>query len=104
MSGEHILPFPLPLAYVGNRLILSVNLTLLHFQRISLIGLISSDNFERNCARYITQPINDLIPLAVMGIGSVEMALTCEPKVVMVGRLSLLDSNNPIYFTLDQKV
>ncbi len=39
-----------------------------------------------------------------MGIGSVEMALTCEPKGVMVVRLSLLDSNNPIYFTLDQKV
>ncbi len=104
MSGERFLPFPLPLAYVSNGLILSVNMTLLHFLRKSLIGLISSDNFGRNCTRYITQRLNDLIPLAVLGIGSVEMALTCEPKGVMVSRLSLLDNNNPIYFTLDQKV
>ncbi len=46
--------------------------------------------------------MNDFIPLAVMGIGSVEMAFTCEPKGEIVGKLSLLDNNIPIYFTLEQ--
>ncbi len=52
----------------------------------------------------MTQPINDLIPQAVIGIGSVEIALTREPKGVIVGELSLLESNRPMYFTLDLKV
>ncbi len=37
---------------------------------MSLKGLISSDSFGKNCAKYITQPMNDLIHLLVRGIGS----------------------------------
>ncbi len=48
--------------------------------------------------------MNDLIHLAVIGVGSVEIAFRQDPNGVMVGRLSLLESNNPIYFTFDLKV
>ncbi len=48
--------------------------------------------------------MNDFIPVAVMGIGSVESALTREPKCEMVQRLSLLDNSKSIYFTLELKV
>ncbi len=41
------------------------------------------------------------MPLAVIGIGRVEIAFTHDPKGLMVGTLSLLDSNKPIYFTFD---
>ncbi len=36
----------------------------------------------------MTQLINDFIPLAVIGIGKVDIAFTRDPKDVMVGRLS----------------
>ncbi len=39
--------------------------------------------------------MNDFIPLAVMGVGSVEMVFTREPKGDIVGGLSLLDNNKP---------
>ncbi len=48
--------------------------------------------------------MNDFIPLAVMGIGSVEMALTHDPNGDRFGKLSLLDNNKPMYFTLEWKV
>ncbi len=48
--------------------------------------------------------MNHLIPLTVSGMGSVEIAFTRDPNRVMVIRLSLLESNNPIYFTFDLKV
>ncbi len=48
--------------------------------------------------------MNDFIPLAVMGIGSVEMAFTCEPKGEIVGRSYLLENNKPIYCNLEWKV
>ncbi len=98
------LPLPLPLAYNGKGLILSAGSILLHFFRMSLMGLISTDSFGKNCAKYITQPMNYLIPLAVRGMGSIEIAFTREPSCVMVGRLSLLESNNPICFSFDLKV
>ncbi len=41
---------------------------------------------------------------AVRGIGRVEIAITREPRGVIVGRLSLLESNIPIYFTLNLKM
>ncbi len=47
----------------------------------------------------MTHPIKDFIPLAVIGIGNVEIAFTCEPRGVMVGRPSLLDKSKPIYLT-----
>ncbi len=64
------LPLPLPLAYNSKGLILSAGLTLLHFLRMSFVGFISYDNLDKNCAKYITQPMNDLIPLAVRGMDS----------------------------------
>jgi hypothetical protein len=36
---------------------------------MSLIGLIKLDNLGKNCAKNMMQPMNDLIPLAVIGIG-----------------------------------
>ncbi len=51
----------------------------------------------------MTQPMNDFIPLAVMGTGRVNMALTHEPMGVIVGVLSLLDNNRPMYFIYCQK-
>ncbi len=52
----------------------------------------------------MTQPMNDLMPQAVIGIGSVEIALTLVPKGIIVGELSLLDSYRPMYFTFDLNV
>ncbi len=104
MSGNLFLPEPLPLAYVDKGLILSLFLTLLHFFKISFIVLIISESFGRNCAKQIIHPMDDFIPLAVIRIGSVEMAFTHEPKGEIVGRLSLLDKNKHIYLTLERKV
>ncbi len=52
----------------------------------------------------MTYSMNDLIPLAVIGIGNVEIAFTCDPKGVIVGSPSLLDRYKPIYLTLDLNV
>ncbi len=52
----------------------------------------------------MTHPMNDFIPLVLMGIGNVKIALTHEPKGEIVGRLSLLYNNIPMYFTLKWKV
>ncbi len=52
----------------------------------------------------MTQPMNDFIPLAFMGMGRVDMALTREARGVIVDVLSLLDNNRHMYFTLDLKV
>ncbi len=71
---------------------------------MSLIGLINSDNFDKNCERNITHPINVLIPYAVIGIGKLEIVLILEQRGVIMGRPFLLDSINPIYLTLDLKI
>ncbi len=99
MTGDLVLPEPLPLVYVDNGLILSSLLTLLHFFNISFIGLISSERFGRNCGKSIIYTMNDFIPLAVMGIGGVEIAFTHEPKGENVGRSFLLDNSKPMYLT-----
>ncbi len=43
--------------------------------------------------------MNDFIPLAVMGIGSVEMSFTCNSNGDIVGKLSLLNNNKHMHFT-----
>ncbi len=41
----------------------------------------------------------DFIPLAILGIGKVEMALTLDPKGCIVGIPLALDNFKPIYLT-----
>ncbi len=48
--------------------------------------------------------MNNFIPLAVTGIGSVEIAYTHERKGEIVGRSTLLDNNKTMYLTLEWKV
>ncbi len=62
----------------------------------------SLTNFNRcgkNWAKYKVQWINDLIPLAVMGMGRVAIALTLDPNGAMVGLPSQLDILCPMYLT-----
>ncbi len=80
ISGDFFHPTPLTLAYIGNGVIFFNVCNLLLFLRISFIGLIMLECFGRNCARYITQPINDLIPLAIISIGRDDITLIWSPE------------------------
>jgi hypothetical protein len=66
---------------------------------MSFIGLIKLESLGKNCDRKIIQPINDLIPHAVIGIGRLVIDCILEPRGVMVGIPFLLDNSKPIYFT-----
>ena len=99
MSGDFCLPQPFPLEYWDWGLILDSLLSLLDFFKMSFIGLIKDDSLGRNCERKITQPINDLIPRAVIGNGRFEIEDMSEPKGIIVGLSLELDSKRPMYLT-----
>ena len=65
---------------------------------------IKDDSFGRNCERKIIQPINDLIPRAVISKGKFEIEEIREPKGVMVGLPLELERKRPIYLTEYRKV
>jgi hypothetical protein len=80
-------------------LILGCFVMLSLFFKMSLIGLIILESLGKNCDKNIMQPIKDLIPRAVIGMGRLVIDCTLEPRGVMVGIPFLLDKSKPIYLT-----